>query len=312
MITLESRRVQGGHRVRPTFLIVGAPKSGTTSLYHYLNQHPQVCMSRPKETRFFELEYHRGMRFYSQTYFKDCQGQAAIGEASPSYLYLPYVPARIKQQLPDAKLVAILRNPVDRAFSHWWMTFSMGAEKLSFEAAIKANLEQLRSGFSFDGADGEQLWRESIYWGQTQRTVRRRWYLDMGHYAKQLERYLALFPRSQMKVLLFSDLLQSPSALTSELAGFLGVSPEFELTDRAPRMAATPAIGLPLVRLARVTGTQQLIPKSIRSWLGQLLRRFSRKPSMTPSVRDWLVEYYYAYNRELESILFRDLSHWDR
>lgn len=267
-------------------------------------------MSEPKETRFFELRYERGMGFYWQTYFEGCGGHAAIGEASPSYLYLPFVPTRIKQHLPGAKLVAILRNPVDRAFSHWWMTFSMGVEKLSFEAAIQANLKQLRSGFSFEGDDGQKLWRESIYWGDEHRMARRRWYVDMGYYAQQLRRYLTMFPRSQIKVVLFRDLCQSPGSVTAEVAHFIGVTPHFELTNPTPRMVATPKIGLPLLRLARATGTQELIPDFIRTSVVQLLRRYDAKPSMNPSTRDWLLEHYREHNEQLNDLLIKDISHW--
>lgn len=298
--------------MKPNFLILGAAKSGTTSLYHYLKQHPQVYMSDPKETRFFELAYHKGMEFYWNTYFEGWEGQCAIGEASPSYIYLPYVPERIKAELPEAKLIAILRNPVDRAFSHWWMTFSLGVERLSFEAAIQANLEQLRSGFSFEREKGEKLWRESIYWGEKRRVAKRRWYLDMGYYAQQLKRYLALFPRSQLKVLLFDSLCKNPLALIAEVASFIGVDPEFEIVDKAPRMVATPRAGLPLLRWAQALHIRHLIPESLRSWLAEFLGRYSSKPAMSPAIRSWLVEHYHEHNRELERILEKDLSHWDK
>lgn len=298
--------------MKPNFLILGAAKSGTTSLYHYLKQHPQVYMSDPKETRFFELDYHKGMEFYWNTYFKGWEGQRAIGEASPSYIYLPYVPERVKAELPEAKLIAILRNPVDRAFSHWWMTFSLGVENLSFEAAIQANLEQLRSGFSFEGEEGEKLWRESIYWGKKRRVAKRRWYLDMGYYAQQLKRYLALFPRSQIKILFFDDLCQNHLALVADMARFIEVDPGFELPDDTPQMAATPKAGLPLLRWARIFHIQRFIPQFLRSGLANFLARYGSKPAMSPATRSWLVKHYYEHNRELEQIVERYLSYWDK
>jgi hypothetical protein len=298
--------------MKPNLLIPGAAKSGTTSLYYYLKQHPQVYMSEPKEPRFFEMEYGEGIEFYWNTYFSGWAGQPVIGEASPRNLYLPYIPQRIKAQLPEAKFIVILRNPIDRAFSHWWMTYSLGVEKLPFEEAIRANLEQLESGFTFGGQDGEKRWQEAIYWGQTRRMARYRWYLDMGYYAQQLERYLALFPRSQIKILFFEDLCQSPQAVMAEVWDFIEVDPDFELVDVAPQMVATPRAGLPLLKLAQATRTQYLIPQQVRSWLARLFARYGSKPPLDPAVRAWLVEHYDKHNRELERITGRDLSHWHK
>jgi hypothetical protein len=269
-------------------------------------------MSEPKEPRFFEMEYDRGMDFYWNTYFKGWAGEPAVGEASPRNLYLPYVPKRIKAQLPDAKLIVIFRNPIDAAFSAWWMWYSLGAEKLSFEDAIHANVEQLESGFSFAGEEGEGRWREAIVWGETRRTVTHRWYLDMGYYAEQLKRYLALFPRSQIKILFLEDMCENPQGVVTGVWDFIGVDPGFRLADTTPQMVATPRAAFPLLRIAQVTHTQYLIPKRVRTQLAKFFAKHSRKPKMNPSTRAWLVEHYYRHNRELEQIAERDLSHWDR
>src|SRR5918997_468574 len=122
----------------PNFLIIGAMKSGTTALYYYLEQHPQIYMSPVKEPNFFCSGGQEGWESKSVTrirayqyLFKDVSDEKAIGEASHCYLYEPQAVARIQEHLPDAKLVAILRNPVDRAYSHFLHMVRNGTEPLT-------------------------------------------------------------------------------------------------------------------------------------------------------------------------------------
>ena len=131
------------------FFILGAGRRGTTSLYQYLSQHPDVLMSTPKEPVFFEAEYENGLAYYRDRYLKGWNGESALGEARPANLLLPYVAPRIRENFPDAKLVAILRNPVDRAYSHWWVKYCDGIEKRAFVAAVEENLARIASGVRF-------------------------------------------------------------------------------------------------------------------------------------------------------------------
>ncbi|MEJ5312536.1 MAG: sulfotransferase domain-containing protein [Anaerolineae bacterium] len=295
---------------KPNFFLLGAAKSGSTSLYYYLSQHAEVCFSDPKEPRFFEKEYIQGMDFYWQTYFKGWQGQPLIGDASQRNLFLPYVPPRIHAQCPEAKLIVLLRNPIDRAFSDWWMNYSLGIEKLPFEKAIAANLEQLRSGFSFAGEDGEALWREAMHWGGAHRYVKYRWYLEMGYYAEQLQRYLALFPDTQLQVLFFEE-LKAPLELVNRALTFLGASYPLQNLDTTPQMVGIPSAGRPVLRVARALRIQHLIPKPVRNTILSYLQRYSHKPQMSAAMRAWLVEHYHPHNRQLEMLTNKSLVHWD-
>ena len=297
--------------IKPNFLILGAGKSSTTSLHYYLAQHPDVYMSEPKEPRFFELEYEKGMQFYWNNYFKGWSGQKAVGEASPSNFYLPYVPKRIKHSLPEAKLIAILRNPVDRAHSTWWMHYARGGEPLSFEEAISDSLKRIEAGVTFVGKDGEKLWRDTAYW-IGKRKIQYRTYLDRGYYAQQLNRYLALFPRSQIKVVLFEDLCSSPELVVKDLWHFIGVEPSLNLKDSRPQYAAVPRIIVPLLRMAIASRLIRIVPNGMKSRLTMLYPRFGGKARMKDSTRKWLINHYYRHNRELERLLERDLSHWDK
>lgn len=296
---------------RPNFMLLGAAKSGTSSLAYYLSQHPQVYVSEPKEPRFFELEYTRGMAYYWSTYFQGWAGEPRIGDANPTNLFLPYVPARIKAELPHAQLLVILRNPVDRAFSDWWMRYSLNVESLPFESAIESNIAQRDAGFIIEEID-EARWREVKHWGQNPPAVRFRWYLEQGYYAQQIQRYLECYPRSSLKVLRFEDLARSPENLMRDVWAFLEVNPDFELLSAAPKMSALPTAARPLLRIARAFRLHGMVPQGMRDWLGNLLPRVSKKPVLSSAMRARLLDYYAPRNRELEQLLGMDFSRWNR
>src|SRR5436189_26280 len=121
-------------RPLPDFLILGAQKAGTTALYAYLRWHPQVTGPSFKEVSFFDRHYARGERWYRA--HLPVRRRAVVGEASPSYLFHPLAPERVARMLPEARLIALLRNPVDRAFSHYQHEVALGREQLSFEDAL--------------------------------------------------------------------------------------------------------------------------------------------------------------------------------
>ena len=296
---------------KPTFLILGTVRSGTTSLYYYLSEHPDVHMSNPKEPRFFDLEYEKGMEFYWKNYFAGWGGEQAVGEARPVKLFLPFVPRRIKQSLPNAKLIAILRNPTDRAFSAWWMHYSRGIDRLSFEDALSEDLERIESGTRFEGEDGEKFWREATQ-SRREGKIKYRTYLDAGYYAQQIKRYLALFPRSQIKVVFFEDLVSDPESLVRELWQFIGIEATVGLKDRTPRQSSLPAFLLPVSRIAHAARLHKIVPFGVRTRVANLLSKLGKKPQINDTTRKWLIEHYQLHNRELEKIVGRNLSHWDR
>ena len=221
---------------RPNFLVLGAAKSGTTSLYSYLDEHPDVFFSTPKEPVFFEAEYERGLDYYWQHYFEGWSGQRAIGDARSYNLYLPYVPRRIAEALEEPRLIAVVREPGARAYSHWWHRYTRRIEKLSFEAALEANQQALETGPRFEGEEGARAWRKGLTRSAT--IASHATYLDMGFYAEQLQRYLDLFPAASIEVVLFEDLAEDPAAVTRALWEFLNVDPEVVLADTDAKNAA--------------------------------------------------------------------------
>lgn len=300
---------------KPTFLILGAAKCGTTSLYDYLGQHPDVFFSSPKEPIFFEAQYEKGMEFYWEGYFSDWSGESAIGDARTYNLYLPYVPQRIRESLPDARLIVVLREPGDRAYSHWWHRFTRRIEKKSFEEALKENLGLLEAGPRFVGNAGIEEWKKGLYRGAT--GTRHSTYLDLGYYATQLERYLGLYPREQIKVLLFEDLSQDETALTRELWEFVGVSPEQTLSDAQPKNAAREVVESRLWRFLfrqnQALGFSRLVPQKLRTGARELLSgRPSERPPMAAETRKFLSDHFRQQIGRLEELIERDLSAWRR
>lgn len=299
----------------PNFLIIGAPKSGTTALYHWLARHPQVHLSTPKEPYFFEEEYERGPDYYWRKYFADgWQGQRLVGEARTSHLYLPYVTPRIQETVPDARLVAILRNPVERAFSHWWMLRCQERESLGFDDALRANHLSILDGSSLEGPDVERRWRANIlardaFWRPQPLSVRP--YIEPGHYARHLERFLDYFPRSQLCVLLYDDLVQRPQDVLLRLMDFLGLDPLAVRQAPAPENVALTQFSRPLFLIARRFRLERFLPRGLLGAARTSLSKIGTRPAMSEAAREWLQDYFAPHNRRLEALLDRDLTAWE-
>ena len=212
-------------RPLPDFLIIGAQKAGTTALYAYLRRHPHVTGPPWKEVSFFDRHYARGERWYRGNFPNVLLARGAlVGEASPSYLFHPLAPERVATLVPHARLIVLLRNPVDRALSHYHHEVALGREPLSFEEALAREEERTRGEVERMLADGAYF--SDPWWNYT--------YIGRGRYAEQLERWLAVFPGEQLLVLTSDELGGRPAQAYSRVLGFLGASPH-EL-DSYPRV----------------------------------------------------------------------------
>ncbi|MGI8784424.1 MAG: sulfotransferase domain-containing protein [Acidobacteriota bacterium] len=205
----------------PDFLIIGAQKSGTSSLYAYLIQHPGVRPATKKEVHYFDARYsYRSVDWY-RSFFPVSNpdlspaGSGAThqlaGEATPYYMFHPCVPRRVAATLPDVKLLAILRNPVDRAYSHYHMAVRARRETLSFEDAIEAEAERL------DG-EVERLLADDRY---RSRVHCFNSYLARGLYVDQLVRWATFFARERMLILTAADLRAAPAGTVRKALDFL-------------------------------------------------------------------------------------------
>lgn len=205
-------------RPLPDFLIVGAQRAGTTALYEYLRRHPAVVGPAWKEVNFFDVHYPRGEAWYRGHFPIGARSRrlgSIVGEASPSYLFHPLGPERIRALLPDVRLIALLRNPVDRAHSHYHHEVELGREPLSFEDALEREEERMRGEQERMLADPEYF--SHAWWNFT--------YLARGRYAEQLERWLAVFPRDQLLVLPSEQLFDRPGEAYARILEFLGAPP---------------------------------------------------------------------------------------
>lgn len=300
----------------PNFLIIGAMKSGTTSLYHYLGQHPQIYMSRIKEPNFFALEgsnldfdgaegkeqIQRWVKRESVTsieeyraLFRGAVNATAIGEASPMYLYSPEAPHRIRYYVPEAKLITILRNPVERAYSAFLYLTRDGREPLSeFSQALQVEECRMRNNW-------EWIWH----------------YRHLGFYYAQLKRYFDVFDRNQIKVYLYEDLRVGLPRVVQDIFRFLEVDEAF-VPDTSLRhnVSGSPKNGLLprlIFRRNRIKAIlRPLFPQVLRQRISESLRSqyLVEAPPLAPEVRRELLEAYRDDVLRLESLIERDLSEW--
>lgn len=208
-------------RMRPSFVIIGAQKAGTTSFYHLLCQHPSIRSAKKKELHYFDLNYGRGVGWYasrfpftlSRLFGRGSNPENITGEASPYYMFHPLAIPRLAQVLPDAKLIVLLRNPVERAYSHYNHEIKNRTETLSFEAALESEQERLRG-------ESEKIVQDGNY-----RSLRHRnfSYLARGIYADQLEAVFQVFDRKQVMILESDTYFKRPAEVLRQTCSFLQV-----------------------------------------------------------------------------------------
>ena len=293
----------------PNFIVIGAAKGGTTALHRYLKQHPQIFMSPRKEMRFFPFEDnppdYRGpgdeadaaqMTIKLEDYVAQFEGSEAYparGEISPIYLYMPQTAERIRHYIPDAKLIAILRQPAERAFSHYLMMKRDRLETLSFADALDAEDQRVADKYGH------------------------RWYyLRRGFYAAQLKPYFANFRREQLKVYLYEDYASNPVGFAQDIFRFLNVDDTF-VPDMSVRHNESK---LPRVRALQVFLTEPrsvknlfktFVPARLSRRIGDRLRRQNlAKPQLPADIRQRLTKVYRKDIEELQDMIGRDLSHW--
>jgi hypothetical protein len=217
-------RVSGTVRVLPDFLIIGAQKAGTTSVYDSLTEHPRVLPARKKEIRFFDRHWERGTNWYRWNFptrwaMRAGNDRRLTGEATPDYLVDPRVPARVAGLVPGCKLIVLLRHPVDRALSQYQMNVALGVESRSFQEAIDGDLAELEVG-------------DRECWG-IQRGFRS--YVERGRYAPQISRWMVEFPRDSLHIVTLEAMLSNRRDEMHRITSFLGL----EVGDHPLDLAAS-------------------------------------------------------------------------
>lgn len=218
-------------RILPSFIIIGAQRCGTTSLYDYLSHHPQIIPSPVKELFYFDDYYTRPIEWY-KSFFptqkqrekleRDLVANVITGEASPSYFFNPYAAKRIKETLPDVKLILVLRDPIERAYSHYNHIKRLNREPLSFEEAIEKEQERITP-------DNEKLAKDEFYKADQRRDYS---YLTRGYYAKQLKEWFKHFPKEQLLIVQSEEFYRETPKVYNEIVEYLGLNsytlPTFE------------------------------------------------------------------------------------
>ncbi len=201
----------------PDFLIIGAQKAGTSSLYKYLLQHPAILPAYQKEIHFFTIPelYYKGHNWYrghfASRIMRGRPHHRLTGEASPSYLFFPLVPERVHQIMPDVKLIVLLRDPISRAFSNYHHQVRRGLETLSFEEAIEREPERLGNDLQKTIEDPHFHSLNLAHYS----------YLLRGKYASQLTRWRSFFPMQQMLIIKSEDFYAQPMQTVLQVSSFL-------------------------------------------------------------------------------------------
>lgn len=296
----------------PDFLIIGAAKSGTTSLYYYLEQHPEIFMSANKEPSFFAYEgvnnpFHgpgderRNAKLITNfadyvALFQNAAPHQKCGEASVVYLYHPDAPRRIHEYSPQAKLIVLLRDPVDRAMSAYQHLRRDGYEKIErFDDALRAESDRIDRQWQY-------LWH----------------YRQLGFYGVQVERYLNYFPREQILILKSSDLRIHRERLVSDIFSFVGVdatrpidtSHDYNISGRS-RSAFLQSL------IKRPSGAKRLyqsaLPVSWRRTIGKQIRTWNVAPEKPDAAQETLRDLRMMYTEDilhLQEITGMDFSEW--
>ncbi len=272
----------------PSFLGIGAQRSGTTWLYKILREHPNIYLSDRKELHFFDRYYDRGMSWYQSFFPKENQfGQhQCIGEITPAYLFEPRVPNLISQCIPNCKFIAILRNPVERTYSEYAHSVRNNNDKRTFVEY----LEQNPDAFS-----------RSLY-------------------SEQLKRYFNLFPKENFLIFSFDEIKSQPNKVLNKIAGFLDVSISgFLIEDIGekvnasyrPKFARTYAFARGCHRWLMEQDLDLLISTAKKLGIRkELFGESGSLPTLQPNLRLELMEKYEADISELEKLLEINLDMW--
>jgi Sulfotransferase family len=297
----------------PNFLVIGAMKAGTTSLYYYLREHPQIYLNPTlKEMRFFcyegqtldfkgpgdQEEYRNAITSIDdyRAFFRGVAHQKAIGDISVEYLYVPRTVEHIRTYVPQAKLVAILRHPADRAYSNFLHCVREGTEPCAdFGEALRREPARIR-----------QNWAPGWH------------YIQVGFYYGQLKRYFDAFDRDQIRIYLYDDFQMNPASVAQDIFRFLEVDDSF-VPDMSLRYNVS---GIPRSRTLHMllgsrchpikTVLRPFVPSRWRLTIRERVRHMNLHPPppLYPALRRQLVEVYREDILNLQDLLGRDLTHW--
>lgn len=285
----------------PNFICPGAQKSATTTLYDLLRQHPDVYLPDVKELHFFDNEekFLKSISFYEKEFFSEVKGEKVIGDITPIYMYLDYIPQRIYNALGEnIKFIFMLRNPIDRAYSHYWRGYNRNYEKETFERAINFEKERIKAG---DFAN------------------RHFSYINRGFYANQIKRFLKYFSKKNMKFILFEEFINNTFLIIKDIFSFLEIDKDvlinFNVNKNTSKIVKSKMlknfIGEPLIKKsAKILIPNKKTRRALEQMIKNLYQRSFEKLKLNINTRNKLLNLYRPEIRELENLIDRDLNLW--
>ena len=295
------------------FFVCGPPKCASSTLYNHLVKHPDIEMSRLKETRYFSHGSEEDVDAYFKMYFSDEHTAHCRGEATPSYSFLPYAAEAIKRHFPSPKFIFSFRNPIDRAYSGWLMRKQVGHEDLGFIDALKANRGQ---GIDFSGPSFKAMWlEEHNSWRSTKRRNIIRTYIEAGDYATIWHRYVDLFGEESCMKIYTNELQQNLQLSMQEICRFLGIDDfPFGLENEkvnAFKEAKSPAL-LFVLQNPLLDALSKKTPARLKDALSSLVFKRAEKPKMSAEERKFALEVFVPMIERMEQLWAEDLSHWKK
>ena len=283
------------------FFIVGAPKAGTTSLYHYLNEHPEISMSSQKEPDYFsDADLQNYGMYYGKNridtikkyhnLFDNNSESKLKGEASVSYLFYKNVPQKIKTYNPEAKIIIMLRNPIDRAFSHYLMDYRLGLVSDSFEDIIDHKSVNKN---------------EKLFYQQ---------YIELSEYASQIKRYLDVFNNTKILFIEYEDLKMDVTSIIKKTYLFLGVNqfydPDLTKKHNTYTMPKNSIIRFVYSFVILRNIASLFLPKNLVNRIRVVLFKNDKKPVLLEKTRSRLAQYFTNDITTLTKMLNKDFSRW--
>ena len=284
--------------MKVNLFIVGTPKAGTTSLHHYLNEFPEILMSIRKEPDFFsDREIQEQGLYYGtsrintlskyNSLFSSWIDEPIIGEASVSYLFYPDVPERIKLYNDNSKIIIMLRNPIERAFSHYLMDYRLGLTSNSFEE-------------EFDK-------KETLNFQQ---------YFLLGNYFHQVKRYLNIFGKENVHIIWYSDFKENTANELNKVISFLGLNTDFKLDFNKIHNSFSMPKNNFIRKIYSIVWLRKtlsfLLPENLLIYIKTVLFNKVNKPKLSERTRELLYEYYLPDIERLEELLSVNLSQWKK
>lgn len=287
------------------FLVIGAQKTGTTSLFKYLESHPQIHMPPEKEAPFFNVDerFSRGWEWYVREFFGNAPPDMLWGTVTPDYMADPRVPERIRSILPDVRLISLLRDPIERAYSHYLMGIRKGYETRSFENVVYDSLK----------ADALEEARKQPTPNNS--------YIIRGEYGRILARYCELFPRDRMVVFLTEELKLDPGKVMQSIFQFLGVHSDFvppnlgRIYHKGGSKRRLPWLE-DLIKMESIRAIWKTIPGKYRRPIAYWFRQWNTVPDdsdvpIPPSVQELLVRHYAEDTKRLSALIGRRIPWFD-